>query len=61
MPESLKFEPSEAKDFKIYDRPDEKPGYDKGSHKLRSEANDKRKRGHKEHWRKAKKEENETS
>ena len=38
MSERPSFEPSEAKDFKIYDRPDEKPGYDKGSHKLRSEA-----------------------
>ena len=52
MPERPSFEPSEAKDFKIYDRPDEKPYFNKKDHLERSIANDKRKRGHKEHWKK---------
>ena len=49
MPERPSFEPSEAKDFKIYDRPDEKPYYNKKDHLERSIANDKRKNGHKKH------------
>lgn len=57
MSERPSFEPEEAKEFKIYDRPDEKPYYDKGSHRLRSEANDQRKLGHKEHFKKEKQDE----
>jgi len=49
MPERPSFEPSEAKDFKIYDRPDEKPYYNKKDHLERSIANDKRKNGHIKH------------
>jgi hypothetical protein len=33
MSERPSFEPSEAKDFKIYDRPDEKPYFEKFDHK----------------------------
>lgn len=49
MSERPSFEPSEAKDFKIYDRPDEKPYYNKRDHLERSIANDKRKNGHIKH------------
>jgi len=49
MSERPSFEPSEAKDFKIYDRPDEKPYYNKKDHLERSIANDKRKNGHIKH------------
>jgi len=57
VPERPSFIPEEAKDFKIYDRPDEKPYYNKPDHLSRSIANDERPRGHKKYWRKAKKEE----
>lgn len=39
------------KDYRVYERKDQAPGCDKGSHQKRSMANDKRKNGHRKHWR----------
>lgn len=49
MSERPSFEPEEAKDFKIYDRPDEKPSCDKKDHAERSIANQP---NHLKHWKK---------
>jgi hypothetical protein len=52
MPERPSFVPEEAKDFKIYDRPDEEPYFNKKDHAERSKANQP---NHNKFWKKKEK------
>lgn len=45
----------ESEDPREYEKPDEKPSFDKSSHKDRSLGNDDRKGGHQKHWKDVKK------
>lgn len=57
MPERPKFVPptEESEDPRVYTEREEEVSANKGSHRLRSEANDDRQKGHRWHWKKEKK------